>query len=526
METSSLERIYAASRRAMGKTAWRALAGGRPHASEVPGLVDGEQPYLADLARLEWAMEQARCSVCEVPARGPLRPVPGLEIVQVAWQGLPGLIGGRDVLPEAGDELVLVLPQFDGGVRCRAADADDLLALKMASEGLDPLEVARQEDAPAGALWEVLYRARARGLLAGTLPGPGPLLVRHPRDFPRPEPGDDDSSKTPQQAYAAGTFTLQWHITQRCDLNCRHCYDRSERADVDLDTGLRVIDETAAFCRGRGVEGQISFIGGNPLLHPHFMDFYRAARRADLDAAVLGNPCSGSRLDQMAALGGPVFFQVSLEGLEEHNDHIRGPGHFQRTLAFLDLLQERGVPAHVMLTLTRANMDQVLPLARLLQGRADSVTFNRLALMGQGASLSCADPAAFWVFLEDYLRAARDMSHLRLKDNLFNLLLHQHGEPLAGGCTGHGCGAAFNFLALLSDGRAHACRKLDSPVGDMHESGLAAVYDGEAAAAWRRGSLACRGCAVRAVCGGCLAVAAGMGLDPLRERDPYCWLER
>ena len=54
--------------------------------------------------------------------------------------------------------------------------------------------------------------------------------------------------------------------------------------------------------------------------------------------------------------------------------------------------------------------------------------------------------------------------------------------------------------------------------------GLAAVYDSAAAARYRAGCAACSGCAIRPVCGGCLAVAHGFGLDPLRERDPLCFL--
>lgn len=52
-----------------------------------------------------------------------------------------------------------------------------------------------------------------------------------------------------------------------------------------------------------------------------------------------------------------------------------------------------------------------------------------------------------------------------LKDNLFNLVLAEGGEAPFGGCTGNGCGAAFNFVTLLSDGEVHACRKFPSPLG-------------------------------------------------------------
>jgi selenobiotic family peptide radical SAM maturase len=490
-------------------------------------MVGDVPPCAADLARLELAMEEARLAPAPEPASKDTGPAirPGATLLPVAWQGLPNLaLGTHGPDPEPGEELVLVWPapgQASGAeVRVEAADNDALLALKIVAEGLSLPEAAREAGVPPGALWDLLRAARDKGLLVGDPGPPDRHLARDPAVFPRP--GQADEAPFPPQIFAAEAFTLQWHITQACDMRCRHCYDRSPRGNVSRQAGLEVIGEMEAFCRSRGVRGQVTFTGGNPLLHPHFMEFYAAAAEAGLAVAILGNPCPAETLDALLGVAQPAYYQISLEGLEEHDDHIRGPGHFRRALAFLDLLRERGAPAYAMLTLTRANLEQVVPLARLLQGRVDRFTYNRLALMGEGAALACADPARYAGFLHEFLQAAEEMEHVGIKDNLLNAALHQQGRPLAGGCTGHGCGAAFNFMALLSDGRAHACRKLDSPVGNVHEQGLAAVYDGHAAAAWRRGSSACLGCAIRPACGGCLAVAAGFGRDPLRERDPYC----
>ncbi len=69
------------------------------------------------------------------------------------------------------------------------------------------------------------------------------------------------------------------------------------------------------------------------------------------------------KLEELTAIGKPLYYQVSLEGLEEHNDEIRGAGNFQRVLSFLKSLRRFDIPAMVMLTLTRANLRQVLPLA-------------------------------------------------------------------------------------------------------------------------------------------------------------------
>jgi selenobiotic family peptide radical SAM maturase len=215
---------------------------------------------------------------------------------------------------------------------------------------------------------------------------------------------------------------------------------------------------------------------------------------------------------------------VSLEGLPAHNDWVRGPGHFERTLAFLGVLKELGVSSMVMLTLTADNIDQVIPLTERLRGLVDDFHFNRLAMVGEGANLRLPTRERYARFLAEYLAAAEANPALGIKDNLINILRRERGEVPFGGCTGFGCGAAFNFLAILPDGEAHACRKFPSPIGNVVRDGLAQVYDSEAARRYRSGCSACRECAIRPVCGGCLAVAHGFGLDPLRERDPLCFL--
>jgi len=176
-----------------------------------------------------------------------------------------------------------------------------------------------------------------------------------------------------------------------------------------------------------------------------------------------------------------------------------------------------------MLTLTAANMDQVLPLAELLRDRTDVFHFNRLALFGEGANLAMADRGRYRQFLESYLKAAGSNPVMGSKDNLINILLHEQGADLFGGCAGYGCGAAFNFVTLLADGEVHACRKLPSPLGTIRERTLSQLYDSDLAKRYRLGPAACNGCPVRVACGGCLAVAKCCEVATFTEKDPFCF---
>ena len=270
----------------------------------------------------------------------------------------------------------------------------------------------------------------------------------------------------------------------------------------------------------------MSFTGGNPLLHPDFLRLYREASERGFFLGILGNPARKADLESLLAIQTPAFYQVSLEGLEQHNDHIRGDGHFQNVLAFLDLLRENDIYSKIMLTLTRDNIDQVIELGTFLQGRTDLFTFNRLSLVGEGANLVMPDPSRFREFLEEYIEAGRRCSVFDLKDNLFNILLDERNESTFGGCTGYGCGAAFNFVSVLPSGEVHACRKFPSPIGNLRSDSLAEIYHSERAKVYRKGPNECCSCRLNAVCRGCLAASYSRGLNIFSDRDPYCFLPK
>ena len=472
-----------------------------------------QHPFLSNLARIEEAKHLLLTAPPSTPEKVTHRTVnPALELLPVNWQHLPEFLSDRSVVPESGDGYVLVLIKPGAkGVEVRSARARDLLALKIVAEEIESRRAASEGGVPVGAIDNVLYWAEQRGLILAP-----PPQIRRSANFPRGIVDDPEF-------FSSATFTLQWHITQTCDLNCRHCYDRSDRNAMTLDQAIGVLDDLYDFCREHNVFGQVSFTGGNPVLYPYFDRLYSETADRGFMTALLGNPAPRSRIEKMLVVQKPEFYQVSLEGLKAHNDFIRGNGNFEKVLDFLRLLGELGVYRMVMLTLTRDNLDQVLELAERLRGMTELFTFNRLATVGRGAELSAVPPEEFPDFLARYMDAAEANPCMGFKDNLFNLLRWQRGLSLEGGCAGHGCGAAFNFVTLLSDGEVHACRKLPSLIGNIYQQQLNEIYHGHAARRFRSGSKSCGACPIRPVCGGCPAVSYGFGRDIFTDLDPYCF---
>ncbi|BBO68813.1 selenobiotic family peptide radical SAM maturase [Desulfosarcina alkanivorans] len=522
---ATYENIFSTCRRTLGSHTWgRVLAAMDEDltAEAFPDTVASLSPsmdlpgYLVDLARLEWLLHQKQIAADEpIPQARTVSPNPTLTIVPVRWKHLAAFIRsnaqGARPHKEAAYVMIWRHPK-SGELHYREPAAIDLLALKLVVEQIDPLAAAEEGKVTPGDIQNAIDQAIARGVLLA----PGTRIRRTPMPA-----GRMDSSLEP--FLATDAFTLQWHVTQACDLHCRHCYDRSDRKPMPAEMAMAILNMFYDFCRRMHVRGQVTFTGGNPLLYPHFDQVYRKASDYGFGIAILGNPTPIDRIGKLMEIAPPLYFQISLEGLAEHNDYIRGKGHFNRSLAFLDALRSLGIYTMVMLTLTRDNLDQVLPLAELLRKRADFFTFNRLSTVGEGAALLMPETGAFESFLRRYATAAARNPKMGLKDNLINIIRRENDQAPFGGCTGHGCGAAFNFMALLPDGEVHACRKFPSLIGNVLENDLYDIYHTPLARRYRTGSQACRNCGLNIVCRGCLAITHSLGLDIFTDKDPFCF---
>ena len=474
----------------------------------------------SELARLKKASKMLEdTDVPTLPIHdGSLCLNPTLNILVMDWKNLCAFLDNTQSAPapEKGVELVLLFKKpGDGSTHVVPATKQQLLALKILTEDLDYHAVALEAGVVIGKVDAAIEAACKQGILLS----PPSKIVRSETHYP--DTGRDGWQRHLKSDY----FTLQWHVTQACDLHCKHCYDRSSISPLTLEQGITILDQFRDFVLKQNVQGQVTFTGGNPLLYEHFEELYREAAKRNFTIAILGNPTTKEVVESLQNIQQLSFYQVSLEGLPEHNDSIRGEGHFERIMEFLEILDELSIYSMVMLTLTRENMGQVLELAEILRGKVDLFTFNRLSQTGEGATLATAAKEEYQEFLQEYLNAAKSNSTMALKDNLINIIKSDHEEKLFGGCTGFGCGAAFNFCSLLPNGDMHACRKFQSPIGNVLESSLLELYNSEKAEQYRMGPSECRGCKIRPVCGGCQAVIQSSGLNITLNKDPYCFIK-
>lgn len=131
-----------------------------------------------------------------------------------------------------------------------------------------------------------------------------------------------------------GTRKALVQIDERCNLHCAHCFVSATQRGLSMPaaevTGTLI--PRLAGCR---VE-RVTLTGGEPTIHPQFMEIVRAFRDAGMQVGVCTNATTlePSDIGALASLGG-VHCNVSLDGFRpESHGRFRGDQQsFHRTAA-------------------------------------------------------------------------------------------------------------------------------------------------------------------------------------------------
>lgn len=348
-------------------------------------------------------------------------------------------------------------------------------------------------------------------------------------------------SQTQRRPY----FTLQWHITGKCDQNCMHCYrftdtyKRELENELSYEDCLKVVDDFSDTVKKWGIPGRINFSGGDPLLRDDFFDLIKYAREKDIAAGIIGNP---NHLDFKTAKKlkelGIMRYQVSIDGMGKMHDKLRRRnGAFKDALRAIDILEKVGIPSVVMFTLSKTNANDLVDVINLVADKCSIFDFARLVPVGHGEDLKdqMFSPLEYrelllWV-LEEYKKLADSgcRTHYGRKDHLWLLLYQELGllkplpedkELIYGGCS-----IGMSGLSILADGTVYACRRLPLEIGRVPEQKIRDIFiESETLNDMREYDKIenCGTCELKQFCRGCRAVPYAVNGD-YAGKDPQCW---
>jgi len=354
-------------------------------------------------------------------------------------------------------------------------------------------------------------------------------------------------------------FFIQWHLTERCNLSCRHCYqpggqgapaisghgphDRLDEMSLEEISG--VAEEVARMLESWAETYAIRFspsfniTGGEPLLRRDLFDVLGLLGKTGFEIYLLTN---GTLIDRAAARAisssGVGGVQVSIEGPKDVHDAVRGKGSFQKAVNGVRNLMDFGCDVTLNLTLSRLNsacLDETLGLAEALGVKFG---FSRLVPSGRGKALlgEMLGPDEVKGIYEYIVSKQSEGMSIVSGDPLTGQgapAISGHG-PRQGAGSPHDCGVAFggcaagvSGLTIMPDGTVTPCRRLPLPLGNVRKDSLRELWAASPVLAALRDAKRYKGkcgqCPRWSVCRGCRAIAYARTGDFLAE-DPQCFI--
>jgi radical SAM protein with 4Fe4S-binding SPASM domain len=334
-----------------------------------------------------------------------------------------------------------------------------------------------------------------------------------------------------QRGTGPARLLLQWHLSDRCNLRCTHCYQSTYQGDErgPADWRRLLADYLELLDAHQIAHGHINVTGGEPLAlrdFPAFMEMLVEAR-GRIGFGILSN---GTLIDGAVARQlrkwGTHHVQVSIEGTRETHDRIRGGGSFDAACAGMEALVAQGVPCVISFTAQRSNwreFSDVVQLGRDL--RVSRVWSDRLIPAGQADMAEVLTPGETQALFQ-LMRDAQQPKRV-LWGKHTAVAMHRALQFLEGGERAYRCTAGDTLITVMPDGTLYPCRRLPIAVGNVYQTPLAALYQSPLFRrlrdpAWV--STGCEGCTYQSICGGGLRCLAHAMTGNLQHADPGCWL--
>lgn len=167
-------------------------------------------------------------------------------------------------------------------------------------------------------------------------------------------------------------FIVIWEVTRACALACVHCraeaIPRRHPGELTREGGMALLDQICAFGDPLPL---LVFTGGDPLRRPDIYDLVRYGARRGLRVSMTPSGTAAVKRHKVRALrdAGLARLAVSLDGStpEVHDAFRQVSGSHRWTLNICQYARDCGLPVQINSTVTRHNLPDLEPLARLVE---------------------------------------------------------------------------------------------------------------------------------------------------------------
>jgi len=267
---------------------------------------------------------------------------------------------------------------------------------------------------------------------------------------------------------------LWLHVTNRCNLSCHHClFASGPESEGELSAGQILATAAEAVELGCRI---FALTGGEPFWHPEFDRILSGLlAHPGCRVVILTNGLLLERLFAGDFDLSRVHLQISVDGLEERHESIRGAGTFTALRRKLPELKQRGIPFTLSMCVERRNLTDMAALVDFAaEVGADNVHYLWYFVQGRGSDANFVPVDE--IFPQFIAAVEKATAHGIQIDNL-TALKTQIFAPA--GTIHDGSSSGWESAAVGPDARLYPSAAL------VGQERLATALDNGLAAAWQ-----------------------------------------
>lgn len=213
--------------------------------------------------------------------------------------------------------------------------------------------------------------------------------------------------KLPGGSVRPEMLTVNFHLTVRCNYECRYCF--ATFTDITSEIAPPLLLSIPALLAGAGF-GNITFSGGEPTLHPHLAALIRQAHAGGLNTTIITNG-TGVTSEFLRAVNGTLdWMGITIDSAKEETLRRIGRGRgrgLEVALGAVDRARAAGLGIKMNSVVTTLNIDEDLSSLVMSVRPERWKVFQALPVAGQNDG---AD--ALWVTATQYRAFIERHRHL------------------------------------------------------------------------------------------------------------------
>lgn len=254
-------------------------------------------------------------------------------------------------------------------------------------------------------------------------------------------------------------------LNNSCNLRCKFCSVSNKNNEyISIDMARYILDEL----KNNGIY-DVYYTGGEPLLHPNFMEIVEYADKLGIRQTILTN---GILLDKIQPVLNKIMCVcVSLHGTKEIHNKLTDSNCYDKVLSNIELTKKiTNVKINYTVTSDNQNIKEMKDVLEFGNKKNIPISFSKYNNIGEGKKNKCYININSFVENLNILR--NEGYNFSINDCIAPCIIEEKYTYLT-----HGCGAGYLFGSIDYNGNLKICPSSKRIIGNIKVNNIKKIWN-------------------------------------------------